>query len=169
MGTTGSGTVRILEAEMLESCVHFLQRKTQHPADGAGERGIHDRYAPGAEVVVPRDRGRVHGRQAIAGKLVCKSGWRLRRINQDPATGLQACNDRRADERGPDVLVVFAVAEGSVEADQLKTEMNRRIKQDLNPLFKVHEIHFIDAMPRTESNKVMRRRLRDELVKHTTS
>jgi len=34
--------------------------------------------------------------------------------------------------------------------------------RDLNPLFKVHEVVVVDALPRTASNKLMRRRLRDE-------
>ena len=36
------------------------------------------------------------------------------------------------------------------------------IKRDLNPLFKIHDVVLVDALPRTASNKVMRRTLRDQ-------
>ena len=35
--------------------------------------------------------------------------------------------------------------------------MQARLKLHLNPLFKIHEVMIIDALPRTASNKVMRR------------
>jgi acetyl-CoA synthetase len=38
--------------------------------------------------------------------------------------------------------------------------MQSAIKSDLNPLFKIHDVVVIDALPRTASNKVMRRELR---------
>jgi acetyl-CoA synthetase len=40
--------------------------------------------------------------------------------------------------------------------------MQERIGTRLNPLFKVHQVVAIDALPRTASAKVMRRRLRDD-------
>ena len=43
-------------------------------------------------------------------------------------------------------------------------EMNVRIREQLNPLFKVKSVHIVDSMPRTASGKVMRRKLRDQLV-----
>jgi acetyl-CoA synthetase len=62
---------------------------------------------------------------------------------------------------GPDHLVVFAVpGDGAVDADALKAEMQQLIRSRLNPLFKIHEVVLIDALPRTASHKVMRRSLR---------
>jgi len=39
--------------------------------------------------------------------------------------------------------------------------MQRSISRHLNPLFKVHDVILIDALPRTASHKVMHRVLRD--------
>jgi len=46
--------------------------------------------------------------------------------------------------------------------EDLAARMQEVIKRDLNPLFKVHELVLVDALPRTASNKVMRRVLRDQ-------
>lgn len=42
----------------------------------------------------------------------------------------------------------------------LRHELGRRIRDYLNPLFKIHDVVAVDALPRTASNKVMRRELR---------
>ncbi|GMQ97747.1 MAG: AMP-binding protein [Acidimicrobiia bacterium] len=65
---------------------------------------------------------------------------------------------------GPDQLVVFVVAdkETSRNADDLLSEMQSRIRARINPLFKVHDVVLIDALPRTASHKVMRRTLRSD-------
>jgi acetyl-CoA synthetase len=44
---------------------------------------------------------------------------------------------------------------------QLAAAMQSAINRDLNPLFKIHDLVLIDALPRTASNKVMRRALHD--------
>ncbi len=69
-----------------------------------------------------------------------------------------------AEQHGPDSLVVFVVLEKEVDLDLLKREMNQRLKLDLNPLFRVDRVEPIDALPRTASNKVMRRELRSLLL-----
>lgn len=69
-----------------------------------------------------------------------------------------------ADELGPDRLVVFTVLDRDVAADELVKEMNLRLKQELNPLFRVSQVELVDSLPRTASNKVMRRKLRDRIV-----
>jgi acetyl-CoA synthetase len=62
----------------------------------------------------------------------------------------------------PSKLVVFAVLRPGVPAaDALKADMQRAIKDRLNPLFRIHDLVVVDALPRTASNKVMRRVLRD--------
>jgi acetyl-CoA synthetase len=42
--------------------------------------------------------------------------------------------------------------------------MQSAIKRDLNPLFKIQDLVLINALPRTASNKVMRRELRDREI-----
>ncbi|HDZ19764.1 hypothetical protein LCGC14_0016090 [marine sediment metagenome] len=63
---------------------------------------------------------------------------------------------------GPDRLVMFAVLDTSRDVDtaRLKTDMQTAIKTQLNPLFKIYDLVIVDALPRTASNKVMRRELR---------
>ncbi len=69
------------------------------------------------------------------------------------------------DNAGPARLVVFAVASPGCEADvdELHTRMDAAIREHLNPLFKIHQVHLVDRLPRTASNKVMRRTLRGRL------
>jgi acetyl-CoA synthetase len=63
---------------------------------------------------------------------------------------------------GPERLVIFVVATpGAVhDRDKMIAEMQHRIRARLNPLFKIHDVVFVDALPRTASHKVMRRTLR---------
>ncbi len=60
---------------------------------------------------------------------------------------------------GPSLLVIYAVGDGLV-ANTLKATMQKAISADLNPLFRIHDVVVIDTLPRTASNKVMRRVLR---------
>lgn len=64
---------------------------------------------------------------------------------------------------GPSQLVIYAVKTPQCDKDddELIKSMQKSIRTDLNPLFKIHDVVFVDALPRTASNKVMRRTLRD--------
>jgi acetyl-CoA synthetase len=68
---------------------------------------------------------------------------------------------------GPSLLVIYAVPgpQALLETESLKKDMQRAIASKLNPLFKIHDVVLVDALPRTASNKVMRRLLRDEYGK----
>jgi acetyl-CoA synthetase len=62
---------------------------------------------------------------------------------------------------GPSQLVVFTVVDdASLAADALRASFQKSIRAHLNPLFKVADVVIVDALPRTASNKVMRRVLR---------
>ena len=63
---------------------------------------------------------------------------------------------------GADRLVVYAVLSDIPQPDDLKKELQAIISRSLNPLFKIHDLALIDALPRTASNKIMRRKLRDQ-------
>jgi acetyl-CoA synthetase len=65
---------------------------------------------------------------------------------------------------GPSMLVVYAVPSGETElnAAELRPAMQQAIRTRLNPLFKLHDVVVVPALPRTASNKVMRRMLRAE-------
>lgn len=68
-----------------------------------------------------------------------------------------------AVDGGPSRLVIYAVLSPDtfVEKEDLKTTFQATIKQNLNPLFKIYDVIIVDSLPRTASNKVMRRVLRD--------
>jgi acetyl-CoA synthetase len=63
---------------------------------------------------------------------------------------------------GPSLLVVYVVAKPDAKQDkhEMLPTMQKQIKTQLNPLFKIYQIEFIETLPRTASNKVMRRVLR---------
>jgi acetyl-CoA synthetase len=65
---------------------------------------------------------------------------------------------------GPSLLVVYAVraAEAALTLPALREAMQRAIREQLNPLFKIHDVVEVEALPRTASNKVMRRLLRGQ-------
>jgi acetyl-CoA synthetase len=66
-------------------------------------------------------------------------------------------------QQGPSSLVIFAAIgdHPPLSKDIIKTDMQARINQHLNPLFKIHDIVFIPELPKTASNKIIRRMLRD--------
>lgn len=68
---------------------------------------------------------------------------------------------------GPSQLIIFAVLKQkiNIEPSQLKNELQEEIKQHLNPLFKIDELIIVTALPRTASNKIMRRVLREAYLK----
>ena len=90
---------------------------------------------------------------------------------------------------GPGRLVIFAVLKpqesgpelrprlnpllpkegrnGAPEPESLKTEMQQAIKQHLNPLFHIDDVVIADSLPRTASNKVMRKVLRAQYAAGT--
>lgn len=73
---------------------------------------------------------------------------------------------------GPCLLVLYVVLldkDTSVDEAALKKSMQLSIKSKLNPLFGISAIVISDSLPRTASNKVMRRVLRDEYVKNMTT
>ncbi len=63
---------------------------------------------------------------------------------------------------GPDRLIVRVVpGEGCEEsAETWQTRFQMTIRERLNPLFRVSDVVITQSLPRTASNKVMRRKLR---------
>ena len=64
----------------------------------------------------------------------------------------------------PSQLVIYVVlsAETNIPSETLTGTLQTAIRTHLNPLFKIHDIVVVDTLPRTASNKVMRRVLRDQ-------
>jgi acetyl-CoA synthetase len=67
-------------------------------------------------------------------------------------------------EHGPEELHVFAVCHHRRAEEELLKDFNARLRSELNPLFRARAVHVVDSLPRTASNKVMRRELRDSLM-----
>lgn len=67
---------------------------------------------------------------------------------------------------GPEELIIYAVPvdKSKTDAAILKEKFQKVIKLQLNPLFHIKEIVFIDELPRTASNKIMRRILRQQYL-----
>ena len=63
---------------------------------------------------------------------------------------------------GPSQLVIYAVLLPGVDTGSLPASLQSAIREHLNPLFRIHDVVVVDALPRTASNKIMRRILRDE-------
>ena len=67
-------------------------------------------------------------------------------------------------EGGPSQLVIYAVVlPGTMPNCQtLKASLQDAIRQHLNPLFKICDLKTVEALPRTASNKILRRVLREQ-------
>ena len=63
---------------------------------------------------------------------------------------------------GPSQLVIYAVLLPGADTSSLTSSLQSAIREHLNPLFRIHDVVVVDALPRTASNKIMRRILRDE-------
>ena len=63
---------------------------------------------------------------------------------------------------GPEQLIIYAVLQDNLTNDlaMLKNSLQQAIKNNLNPLFKIAELIIIPALPKTASNKIMRKELR---------
>ncbi len=72
-------------------------------------------------------------------------------------------------EGGPAQLVIYvgADAETLAPSEELKRQMQTMVKTSLNPLFHIHQVVLMDELPRTASNKIMRRTLRDTWLQRT--
>ncbi len=68
---------------------------------------------------------------------------------------------------GPSQLVIYLVPNGIVDKELIMYELQKLIKLELNPLFKIQDIVVTEKLPRTASGKIMRRILREEYNKDT--
>jgi len=65
---------------------------------------------------------------------------------------------------GPSLLVIYAATQATLDKQNTQKLMQQRINQQINPLFKIHDVVFVADLPKTASNKIMRRTLRDQYV-----
>ncbi len=114
-----------------------------------------------------RALGRVDDTMNLAGIKV-GSAEIERVLNRTPGVSETAAIALPAPDGGPSRLVVFTVRAPSGTAiptevpstQDLLAAMNQQIKTQLNPLFRIDEVCVVDSLPRTASNKVLRRELR---------
>lgn len=67
------------------------------------------------------------------------------------------------EKGGPEVLLLYAVLkQKDTDLAQLKKELQTILSTQLNPFFKLHELIAVPLLPRTASNKIMRKELRKQ-------
>jgi acetyl-CoA synthetase len=65
---------------------------------------------------------------------------------------------------GPESLVIFYCSENDFDEQDLVSELQGLISKKLNPLYRLSRVIKVNEMPRTASNKLMRKELRKLLV-----
>ena len=80
-------------------------------------------------------------------------------VQEAAAVGVQI------EAEGPARLVVFVVLQSHTDGERLRRELQARIAAELNPLFRIDELITVDVLPRTASNKVLRRQLRSQYAR----
>lgn len=65
---------------------------------------------------------------------------------------------------GPSRLIIYAATHKNLDKEVTKKIMQEKINQHLNPLFKIEDLVFINELPKTASNKIMRRTLRNHYI-----
>ncbi len=72
----------------------------------------------------------------------------------------------QTQQQGPQQLVIYAATSmtTTLEKKAVMRDMQQRINTQLNPLFKIHDVILVIALPKTASNKIMRRVLRDQYI-----
>ena len=83
-----------------------------------------------------------------------------RAVNEHPSVNESAAVSVQPEGEGSDQLVVYVVMNEDGAGDGLQKALGKLIAKQLNPLFKVHDVVIVESLPRTASNKIMRRRLR---------
>jgi acetyl-CoA synthetase len=68
-------------------------------------------------------------------------------------------------DNGPSLLVIYAATQAVLDKNIIRKEMQAKINLHLNPLFKIHDVIFTSDLPKTASNKIMRRVLRKQYMK----
>jgi acetyl-CoA synthetase len=66
---------------------------------------------------------------------------------------------------GPSALVMYVVLDQGATVEDVAAVMQQRIRERLNPLFKIADVVAVDELPRTATAKVMRRSLRADYAR----
>ena len=115
-----------------------------------------------------RAQGRADDTMNLGGIKV--SSLELERIlEHHPGVFESAAVAVQPEGEGAERLVVFAVLSEGADVEDLQSELGSKLASELNPLFKIQKLVIVDALPRTASNKLMRRELRAQYVTTTES
>jgi acetyl-CoA synthetase len=149
---------------------HFETYYKDTPRDSSGR--VLRRHGDQIEVM-PGGYYRAHGRvddTMNLGGIKVSSAEIERALNGAPGVRETAAIAVPPPGGGPSLLVVYFVADGAstLRIEELGPRLQERIRKELNPLFKISDLRRVDSLPRTASNKVMRRLLRDDYLKDRT-
>ncbi len=88
-------------------------------------------------------------------------------VDSHPAVYESAAVAVQPEGEGAERLVLFVVPAGNaaVDRERLAAELKTTIAERLNPLFRIHDLVVVENLPRTASNKLMRRELRSRYMK----
>lgn len=90
-------------------------------------------------------------------------------LDRHPAVYETAAVAVQLEDEATDRLVVWAVPTvDAVAAEALHRELDERLRRELNPLFRIHDVRLADRLPRTASNKLVRRELRERYHRRPT-
>ncbi len=81
-------------------------------------------------------------------------------LNQHPAVQETAAVAVAPPDGGPEQLVIHYVAATEMPSDTLQKELQKVLSAELNPLFRIQRLVAQPSLPRTASNKLLRRSLR---------
>lgn len=81
-------------------------------------------------------------------------------LNQHPAVQESAAVAVAPPDGGPEQLVLHYVAAAEMPTDVLQKELQKALSTQLNPLFRIQRLVAQPSLPRTASNKLLRRSLR---------
>jgi acetyl-CoA synthetase len=111
-----------------------------------------------------RGRGRVDDTMNLGGIKV--SSVEIERTLQSVPHLAETAAVAISPNGGPSLLVIYAVCSTgqTLGGKELASAMQSALKRELNPLFKIHDVVLVAALPRTASNKVMRRVLREQYL-----
>lgn len=84
-------------------------------------------------------------------------------LETNPAIGECAAVGIAPPDGGAEQLVIYVVPSpgADVRPAQMKADLDRELSRSMNPLFRVSEVIVMDQLPRTASNKLMRRKLQE--------
>eukprot|EP00906_Rhabdomonas_costata_P011585 RCo016514 len=137
----------------------YFEGAPRHPVTGAKLRRHGDilRVLPGGYY---DSQGRADDTMNLGGiKTSCGDLERV--TNAHPLVLESAAVAVQAPGGSADMLVLFIVLKDeSSDTSKLKSQLQAQIASELNPLFRIHDVVVVSAMPKTPTFKIIRRSLR---------